>query len=132
MLILRNKCNRCLYMHCIIVCLNITELKDAMDETEERIQRQLGKAADDLGMEAGKTLKLESNQQLGYYFRITLKEEKILRNNKRYTILDSNKAGVRFRNSKLSELNDEFIVARNKYLERQKDVITEIMGIAGL
>jgi len=116
----------------MIVYFNITELKDAMDETEERIQRQLGKAADDLGMEAGKTLKLESNQQLGYYFRITLKEEKILRNNKRYTILDSNKAGVRFRNSKLNELNDEFIVARNKYLERQKDVITEIMGIAGL
>lgn len=103
-----------------------------MDETEERIQRQLGKAADDLGMEAGKTLKIESNQQLGYYFRITLKEEKILRNNKRYTILDFNKTGVRFRNSKLNELNDDFIVARNKYLERQKDVIAEIIGIAGL
>ncbi|XP_050447674.1 DNA mismatch repair protein Msh2 isoform X2 [Cataglyphis hispanica] len=106
------------------------ELKDAMDETEERIQQQLSKAADDLGMEAGKTLKLESNQQLGYYFRITLKEEKILRNNKHYTILDSNKTGVRFRNSKLNELNDDFIVARNKYLERQKDVIAEIIGIA--
>lgn len=103
-----------------------------MDETEERIQRQLGKAADDLGLEAGKTFKLESNQQFGYYFRITLKEEKILRNNKRYTILDSNKTGVRFRNNKLSELNDDFVAARNKYLEKQKDVIAEIVGIAGL
>lgn len=102
-----------------------------MDETEERIQYQLGKAADDLCLEAGKTIKLECNQQFGYYLRITLKEEKILRNKKHYTILDSNKTGVRFRNSKLSELNDDFISARNKYLERQKDVIAEIVGIAG-
>lgn len=103
-----------------------------MDETEEAIQRLLGKAADDLCLEAGKTVKLESNQQFGYYFRITLKEEKILRNKKHYTILDSNKNGVRFRNSKLSELNDDFIAARDKYLEKQKGVIAEIMAIAGL
>lgn len=103
-----------------------------MDETEEIIQQQLNKAANDLRLEAGKVIKLESNQQFGYYFRITLKEEKILRNNKHYTILDSNKTGIRFRNNKLNELNDDFIDARNKYLERQKDVIAEIVGIAGL
>lgn len=110
---------------------DLTALKDAMDETEEIIQRQLGKAADDLGLEAGKAIKLESNQQYGYYFRITLKEEKILRNKKHYTVLDSNKTGVRFRNGKLNELNDDFIAARNKYMDKQKDVIAEIMGIAG-
>lgn len=103
-----------------------------MEEIEETIQQLLGKAADDLCLEAGKTIKLESNQQFGYYFRITLKEEKILRNKKQYTILDSNKAGVRFRNNKLSELNDDFMAARDKYLEKQKDVIAEIVGIAGL
>lgn len=103
-----------------------------MDETEERIQRQLSKAANDLCLEAGKVLKLESNQQFGYYFRITLKEEKTLRNKKHYTILDSNKAGVRFRNNKLNELNNDFIDTRSKYLERQKVIIAEIVGIAGL
>ncbi|XP_014488445.1 PREDICTED: DNA mismatch repair protein Msh2 [Dinoponera quadriceps] len=105
-------------------------LKDAMDEIEEVIQQQLGKVADDLDAEAGKAIKLESNQQFGYYFRVTLKEEKILRNKKHYNILDSNKAGVRFRNGKLNELNDDFIAARNKYMDKQKDVITEIMEIA--
>lgn len=103
-----------------------------MDETEEIIQQQLSKAADDLCLEVGKVIKLESNQQYGYYFRITLKEEKILRNKKHYTILDSNKAGVRFRNNKLNELNDDFIAAKNKYLDRQKEVIGEIVAIAGL
>ncbi|XP_011169227.2 DNA mismatch repair protein Msh2 isoform X2 [Solenopsis invicta] len=105
-------------------------LKDAMTETEETIQQQLNKAANDLCLEAGKVIKLENNQQFGYYFRITLKEEKILRNKKHYTILDSNKAGIRFRNNRLNELNDDFTDARNKYMERQKDVITEIVGIA--
>lgn len=103
-----------------------------MDETEEIIQQQLSKVADDLLLETGKAIKLESNQQFGYYFRITLKEEKILRNKKHYNILDSNKTGVRFRNSKLNELNDDFIAVRNKYMDKQKDVIAEIMGIAGL
>lgn len=103
-----------------------------MTETEETIQQQLNKAANDLCLEAGKVIKLENNQQFGYYFRITLKEEKILRNKKHYTILDSNKAGIRFRNNRLNELNDDFTDARNKYMERQKDVITEIVGIAGL
>lgn len=102
-----------------------------MDEIEEIIQQQLSKAADDLNMEAGKAIKLESNQQYGYFFRITLKEEKVLRNNKHYNMLDSHKGGVRFRNSKLNELNDDFLAARNKYMDKQKDVIAEIMEIAG-
>ena len=102
-----------------------------MEEVEEKLQRQLKKAADDLSMEAGKAIKLESNQQNGYYFRITLKEEKILRNNKTYTILDSNKGGVRFRNDKLSDLNTEYMSLREKYETSQKSVVAEIIGIAG-
>lgn len=102
-----------------------------MEEVEEKLNRQLHKAADDLSMDAGKTIKLESNQQNGYYFRITLKEEKVLRNNKNYTIIDSNKAGVRFRNSKLRDLNEDYLLLREKYETSQKSVVTEIMGIAG-
>lgn len=103
-----------------------------MDEVEAKLQSQLGKVANDLSIEAGKTLKLESNQQLGYYFRVTLKEEKVLRNKKQYIILDSNKSGVRFRSNKLNDLNDEYIVARDKYTVEQKKVVTEIIEIAGI
>ncbi|KAG7201856.1 hypothetical protein KM043_004574 [Ampulex compressa] len=108
----------------------LKELKNTMTEIEEKLQSQLSKAATDLSLEGGKTVKLESNQQFGYYFRVTLKEEKILRNKKNYTILDSNKSGVRFRNNKLNELNDEFIAARDKYVTEQKKVVAEIIEIA--
>lgn len=109
---------------------DLKEHKSNMEEVEEKLNRQLHKAADDLSMDAGKTIKLESNQLNGYYFRITLKEEKVLRNNKSYTILDSNKGGVRFRNTKLTDLNEDYMALREKYETAQKSVVTEIIGIA--
>lgn len=108
----------------------LKELKNTMNEMETKIQSQLTKVASDLSIEAGKSLKLESNQQFGYYFRVTLKEEKVLRNKKQYIILDSNKSGVRFRSNKLNDLNDNYLSARDKYTMEQKKVVAEIIEIA--
>lgn len=102
-----------------------------MNESEEEIQDQLNKVAKDLSLDAGKVLKLESNQQIGYYFRVTLKEEKTIRNKKGYTTIDSNKSGVRFTNQKLTSLNEDFVSIRDQYFQQQKSVVSEIIGIAG-
>ncbi|KAL7646721.1 UNVERIFIED_CONTAM: hypothetical protein RMT77_001974 [Armadillidium vulgare] len=109
---------------------NLSELREQMDELEEGIQKELRKAANDLNLEAGKSIKLESNNQLGYFFRVTLKEEKVLRNNRQYRMIDTNKSGVRFRNSTLQDLNDQYISARESYEEQQKSVADEIINIA--
>ncbi|XP_033210960.1 DNA mismatch repair protein Msh2 [Belonocnema kinseyi] len=108
----------------------LKEHKSDMEDIEKKLHRQLQKAADDLSMDAGKSIKLESNQLNGYYFRITLKEEKVLRNNKTYTILDSNKGGVRFQNNKVRDLNEEYMCVREKYEAAQKSVVAEITSIA--
>ena len=44
-------------------------------------------------------LKLEHSVQHVYFFRLTMKEEKIVRGNKNFPIMEANKSGIKFRNS---------------------------------
>jgi len=87
--------------------------------------------ARDLGLEPNKVLKLESSAQLGYFFRVTLKEEKALRNNKNYITIDTKTNGVRFHNKAVAEYNADYLRAKEEYTEQQKSVVSEVVNIAG-
>jgi DNA mismatch repair ATPase MutS len=60
-----------------------------------------------------------------------LQEERALRNNKNYETLDTTKSGVRFRSPALTDLNSEYMRARDRYAEQQKAIVAEIVNIAG-
>ncbi|XP_041352599.1 DNA mismatch repair protein Msh2-like [Gigantopelta aegis] len=108
----------------------LAALREKMDDVEAGIKGQLNRVARDLGLEANKTLKLENNNQLGYFFRVTRKDEKCLRNNKNYITIDTKNNGVRFHNNALRKMNEEYMQAKEDYNEQQKSVVAEIISIA--
>lgn len=109
----------------------LQECREKMDEIIKQMPVELNKAARDMGLEAGKSIKLESNNQYGYFFRITKKEEKALRGNKRYTTIDTRKDGIRFNNSVLRQLNEEFQAYKDTYNEVQSKLADEVIKVAG-
>jgi DNA mismatch repair protein MSH2 len=50
------------------------------------MEKSLYSASRQLGLEANKSVKLEQTAQWGFFFRITLKEEKVLRGNKDFQV----------------------------------------------
>ncbi|KAG0430767.1 hypothetical protein HPB47_022391 [Ixodes persulcatus] len=58
---------------------DLQALREELDSLEAKCHGYLDKAARDLGLEAGKTIKLESSKDLGFHFRITRKAPTCLR-----------------------------------------------------
>lgn len=106
------------------------ELRLELDELETKIERTLTNCGSELGLEPGKVLKLEHSAQHGYYFRLTMKEEKSVRNDRAYTVIEANKSGVKFRNGKLEQLNEEHTETSRRYESQQAAIVSEMLGIA--
>lgn len=106
------------------------DLRQELDTVDARIQKTLTNCGSELGLEPGKVLKLEHSSIHGYYFRLTMKEEKSVRNDRSYTIIEANKSGVKFRNNKLEQLNDEHSDLSLKYEKQQSAIVSEMIGIA--
>lgn len=103
-------------------------MKDKMDTIENKMRRLLSKAMDDLDLPD--QIKLDYVSHIGYHFRITLANEKSLRKQSQYKIIDVVKGGVRFNTTRLSELNSEYCELKEQYEEQQKTIVSEVTRIA--
>ncbi|CAG9859536.1 unnamed protein product [Phyllotreta striolata] len=108
----------------------LNELQKKKQKVESKMQAVLDKVSSDLDLEQGKGVKLDCNDQHGYFFRLTLKDEPTLRKRKEYKILDVVKSGVRFVNGALEHLNDTYRHLNEEYGERQKTVLEEVFEVA--
>lgn len=64
----------------------LKEFKEQMDDLESKMKRLHGKVADELGLEAGSSIKLEFVGHHGFHFRISLKDETIIRKSTKYQV----------------------------------------------
>lgn len=108
----------------------LKEYKEQMDDTESKMKRLLKKVADELNLDAGSSIKLEFVGHHGFHFRISLKDETIIRKSTKFQILDAIKGGVRFTNEKLADYNADFTVSKQSYEEQQKTIVDEVVRIA--
>ena len=119
---------------------NTFKIRAAFDDDLRDIQKQINKVKDkmegihnsearSLSMDT-KSLKLESTNVHGYFFRVTLKDERVLRKHKNLIILDSAKSGLKFRTPALERLNSEYQGHHKAYMGHQEIVMKEILEIA--
>lgn len=107
----------------------LMELQQSMTELFNKMEKLQSKCNDELDLD-GKQVKLENVAKLGYHFRITLKDDSVLRKNKNYRIVDVIKGGVRFTSDKLESYANEFGSCRISYEEQQQSIVEEIIQVA--
>ncbi|XP_058120006.1 DNA mismatch repair protein spellchecker 1 [Anopheles ziemanni] len=108
----------------------LEERKEEMDAVEGKMKRHLSSVASDIGLEAGSSIKLEFVSHHGFHFRITVKDETLIRKNNRYRILDAVKGGVRFTTDSLSDMSENFSELKEAYEEQQQTIVAEVVRVA--
>lgn len=107
----------------------LREIKTKMNSAEKEMNRLVKSITDDLDLESG-SIKLEYTNQDGYFFKMTRKNDSVLRKNKKFKILDTTKSGVKFTNTDLSDLNERFSEDQSTYHTKQQQIVDEIIQVA--
>ncbi|KAM7353840.1 DNA mismatch repair protein spel1 [Cochliomyia hominivorax] len=108
----------------------LLEMKERMSKLLSKMEKLQEKAASELDLDKNQNIKLLNASHIGYHLRITLRDDAVLRKNKKFQIIDVVKGGIRFTTEKLSEINDEFCSLRSRYEEQQKNIVEEIIKVA--
>jgi DNA mismatch repair protein MSH2 len=99
--------------------------KTATLESFEDIRLQVAARLD---LDSNK-VKLDNNSTMGYFFRVSKKDEPTLRGKSDMKILDMKKDGVRFRNTKMAGESDKYINLQKEYEATQATLVEKIMEI---
>ena len=112
--------------------LDLEILQKRKDAVNEDLQKAFQDAADDLRMQAGKTLKLESNNMYGWYLRLTKKDETTVRRqlSASYQILEAKKDGTKFTNKRLYSLSSRCMELDKAYECQQRVLVDRVVDVA--
>ncbi|KAF1770382.1 hypothetical protein GCK72_002200 [Caenorhabditis remanei] len=102
----------------------ISEKLDQVDKIAEKLRKKYSAKFE------CDSMKLDKNSQYGYYFRVTLKEEKSIRKKDVHILETTKGSGVKFTVGELSDINDEFLEFHLKYTRAEEEVITMLCNKA--
>ncbi|EUB57026.1 Myophilin [Echinococcus granulosus] len=87
------------------------------------------RVASKVGLEPGKSIKLESAEGVGYFLRVTLKMEKQIRGISWLKKVDMQKAGVRCQSTEMSRLSERHNALKEEYAKTQMCIVKEILAV---
>lgn len=114
---------------------HLQEIESEKNEAEYEVQQAAERAAEDLGLVLGKTIKLEwhktTNQRIRC-LRITAKEERSVRKKlqSKYLELETRKDGVKFTNREMKRAAERLQKLSGNYEKRQAALVQQVVGVA--
>eukprot|EP00178_Gracilaria_changii_P019029 TRINITY_DN55450_c0_g1_i1.p1 TRINITY_DN55450_c0_g1~~TRINITY_DN55450_c0_g1_i1.p1 ORF type:complete len:929 (+),score=147.72 TRINITY_DN55450_c0_g1_i1:167-2953(+) len=110
---------------------DLQELREQQDSILADIDAEFQKASNSISGLKSDALKLERKDNLGYIFRLTRKEEKLIRGKKQFIVLETRKDGVRFQTRGLQRLSSAYQEIADQYHEREKEMRIKTLEVAG-
>jgi DNA mismatch repair protein MSH2 len=110
----------------------LSALKDEQESLERQIHNLHKQTANELDLPLDKALKLDRGTQFGHVFRITKKEEPKIRKKltTQFIVLETRKDGVKFTNTKLKKLGDQYQKKLEEYKNCQKELVDRVVQTA--
>ncbi|XP_044466742.1 DNA mismatch repair protein MSH2 isoform X1 [Mangifera indica] len=110
----------------------LAALKDEQESLDRQIHSLHTQTAFDLDLPLDKALKLDKGTQFGHVFRITKKEEPKIRKklSTQFIVLETRKDGVKFTNTKLKKLGDQYQKVLEEYKNCQKELVNRVVQTA--
>ncbi|CAK9330010.1 unnamed protein product [Citrullus colocynthis] len=110
----------------------LSKLKNVQESIQQQIQDLHRQVANDLDLPVDKALKLDKGTQFGHVFRITKKEEPKVRKklSTHFIVLETRKDGVKFTNTKLKKLGDQYQKIVEEYKSCQKELVHRVIETA--
>lgn len=109
---------------------SLVDINNKLQLSLDEIKQIHEEAADDLGMEIDKKLKLDKHQVHGWCFRVTRNDSAVLRNTgNKYIQLQTVKAGVFFTTKQMMTLTKQYSDCYAEYNTKGSELIKEILSI---
>lgn len=109
---------------------SLQTIRSDLEDLKEAINQEHVKAADDLGLDAEKKLKLEEHKVYGHCMRVTRNEAGVLKTKSGYYELGTQKNGVYFATSAMKKLSSAFREKEKSYNSTQSGLVKEVVSIA--